>query len=442
MPWFGRGSDWDFDGNIAGLCLFRQSHACGTYFARFGDAWCQADSIRESSDFSRRTTADAQSSGSGENFFDELYRPGSARYGKYIDPAEFGSRFGATPEEIDSVIRYFQRLGCVIPHPYAYYPLLIDVQCGQATLEQALKIKIAQWENSRHELIQTIDTDPTIPDDVPIEAIHGLTSVPRHPHYVKAEHPQESPPVGSGPNGGLAPSDFRTAYHLNGISANGAGQTLGVFELDGYQPTDITAYESNFGIAPAVPLTNVLIDGFNGSAGENAAEVCLDIELMSAVAPRAKQILVYEGLNTDAGVINVYQKIATDNLAKEISTSWGGPEDQTTPATLQTENRIFMQMAAQGQSVFAASGDSGALDDQVNLSVDDPAAQPYVTGTGGTALTMNPDHSYLKETTWWSGGVGGGGGISATWPLRAGKQGWLPRPIWAQRLSEMFRTSH
>ena len=42
------------------------------------------------------------------------------------------------------------------------------------------------------------------------------------------------------------------------------------------------------------------------------------------------------------------------------------------------------QMAAQGQSIYAASGDSGAYDNGSTLSVDDPASQPFMVGVGGT----------------------------------------------------------
>ena len=69
-----------------------------------------------------------------------------------------------------------------------------------------------------------------------------------------------------------------------------------------------------------------------------------------------------------------------------------------------------MQMAAQGQSIFAAAGQLGALDDGSSLSVDDPGSQPYVTGAGGTTLTMNVDHSYASESSWWSAEQSYGGG--------------------------------
>jgi subtilase family serine protease len=65
-----------------------------------------------------------------------------------------------------------------------------------------------------------------------------------------------------------------------------------------------------------------------------------------------------------------------------VSTSWGLYEDAAGSSEINAEATIFQKMAAQGQSVFAAAGDSGAFDaggDTV-LAVDDPASQPFVTG--------------------------------------------------------------
>ena len=61
----------------------------------------------------------------------------------------------------------------------------------------------------------------------------------------------------------------------------------------------------------------------------------------------ATKIMVYEAPNSSTGVVDAYNKIATDNVAKEISTSWGLPESYTTPSDRNTENAIFQQMAAQ-----------------------------------------------------------------------------------------------
>ena len=140
----------------------------------------------------------------------------------------------------------------------------------------------------------------------------------------------------------------------------------------------------------------------------------LDIELQIALAPGASKIIVYEGPNSNTGVVDTYNRIATDNLAKQISTSWGLSEGQSSAAVISSENAAFQQMAAQGQSIYAASGDSGAYDNGSTLSVDDPASQPYMVGVGGTQLFVNSGETYNHETTWnvngtVSGGAGGGG---------------------------------
>jgi kumamolisin len=122
--------------------------------------------------------------------------------------------------------------------------------------------------------------------------------------------------------------------------------------------------------------------------------------------------------------VDTYNKIASDNSAKEISTSWGLSETQSTISVLNAENNAFQQMAAQGQSIYAASGDSGAYDDGQTLSVDDPASQPYMVGVGGTTLSVadpsTDNESWSGETTWNSGSTllgASGGGISAVWGL-------------------------
>ena len=59
-------------------------------------------------------------------------------------------------------------------------------------------------------------------------------------------------------------------------------------------------------------------------------------------------ILVYESVNDDQGAIDTYNKIATDNLAKSVSTSWGLPEDEESVSDRNSENTIFSRMADAG----------------------------------------------------------------------------------------------
>lgn len=94
-----------------------------------------------------------------------------------------------------------------------------------------------------------------------------------------------------------------------------------------------------------------------------------------------------------------------------LSTGWGTAEQNMPSSTLNADDNIFAQMASQGQSVFAASGDNGATDGTGNLAVDYPSSDPYVTACGGTTLTLNSNNTIASETAW----SGSGGGQSAVW---------------------------
>jgi subtilase family serine protease len=82
-------------------------------------------------------------------------------------------------------------------------------------------------------------------------------------------------------------------------------------------------------------------------------------------------------------------KIASDDTASTVSTSWGEREPDEGAGAAQGENIAFTQMAMQGQSIFAAAGDDGAFDclgygtsNSDKVAVDDPGSQPWVTSAG------------------------------------------------------------
>ena len=347
-----------------------------------------------------------------------IYQPGSPKYRQFLTPAEFRARFSPTDDQLAKVTAYLQQQGL---HSISTDKngLLVHAVGSVHNLNSAFNTEIHQFADSKGHTFHAPSFELQTPVDLPIQSVHGLESLTvAHTHLqgpVKSTVPNRA---GTGPGGGYAPADIRTAYNVPG-SLDGSGQTLGLFELDGYNSSDITAYETQFGLA-ATPLQNVLIDGAAGSAGGGAAEVTLDIELMIALAPKASQIIVYEGPNSSQGMLDTYSRIASDNVAKSVSTSWGSSETSETTAFIQSENTIFMEMAAQGQTIYSASG---ANDNGSSLSVDDPSSQPYVVGVGGTTLTTGASSTYVSEATWNDSGGAGGGGISSIWTIPSWQQG-------------------
>jgi subtilase family serine protease len=121
-------------------------------------------------------------------------------------------------------------------------------------------------------------------------------------------------------------------------------------------------------------------------------------------------------------VIDTYSAIVLHSGAAVLSTSWGVCEAELSPGLSAAEDTLFQEAAAGGMTVVAAAGDHGSEDCATGpaspadgLSVADPAAQPFVTGVGGTTLSVT-SRGQLREEVWnvpGSFGGSGGGGASA-----------------------------
>jgi len=202
---------------------------------------------------------------------------------------------------------------------------------------------------------------------------------------------------------------------------NGSGVTVGLFELGQSSASDIATYQSCFGLTNGFSVRPV--DGGAAADPGDTEEVDLDAEQAMTQAPDAS-VLSYEGPNTVQGTYDVWSAIVGDDAAQVISTSWGMCEpDAETAGAQGAYTALFEEASAQGQSIFAASGDSGseecfASDDSTAEEVDYPASDPWVTAVGGTSLFSNSDQVAWNqcgtlECAEANGGEGaGGGGLS------------------------------
>lgn len=380
------------------------------------------------------------------NLLSELYNPRSPMYHHFLTPQQFLDEFSPTADQAQQVVDYLQQEGL---HVTSASPnrLLIDASATVAQAEAAFRVTINDYQVGSNVFFANANP-PTIPGPLSslIVSIGGLdNSVKMHPlyHLGGPPHGKTKPGFGSthqhandqprAGQSGFGPSELSGAYDANPLhqaGIQGNNQTVAVFELDGYQSSDITQYLQNYNLGNP-SITNVLVDGFDGSAGPGAIEVELDIEVVAAMAPKAAQI-VYEGPNTTQGVNDTYNKIVTDNKAQITTISWGLCEAQSGNAELQTLDNIFVQGASQGIAMYAASGDSGAYDcNDNNLAVDSPAGDPNITGVGGTTLQLN-NGAYGSESVWSNPsdtqrspkGAGGGGGISSFFK----QPGWQTGP--------------
>ena len=176
----------------------------------------------------------------------------------------------------------------------------------------------------------------------------------------------------------------------------GKGKTIALLELGKSRPADTKQYFACFGLKNRVKVKR--INGGAGGGANASLEAEIDIQEAATQAPGAK-IISYEAPNTATGEYNAYNAIVNDNVAQVVSTSWGKCEalllaEPNGASFINALHTVFQQAAAQGQTVFAASGDTGSEDcydgtavpPSETLQVDSPANDPFVTGVGGTAI--------------------------------------------------------
>jgi kumamolisin len=199
----------------------------------------------------------------------------------------------------------------------------------------------------------------------------------------------------------------------------GKNQTIALIELDGgFRVSDLNAYWKQLGLNN-VAITAVGVGGAtNKPTGDSESadgEVALDIEVAGAVAPQAR-LAVYFAPNTDRGFLDAIHAAVHDTVRKPsvISISWGAPENQWTPQSMNAFNAAFQDAALLGITVCAASGDNGSSDGESDGAshVDFPASSPWVLACGGTRLAASGSQ-IQSETVWHDGDAGStGGGVS------------------------------
>jgi uncharacterized repeat protein (TIGR01451 family) len=357
----------------------------------------------------------------------QIYDPASTNYHHYLQPGEFARNFGPSPADYQKVMDFAKAHNLAVLCSYSNR-MLLDVSGKASDIENAFQVKLRTYHDPiKNRSFYAPDTDPVVDSSVPIGRVSGLDNyvVPR-PAYVRNNvniKPSVKAGLGSGPFGTYMGTDFRAAY-VPEVKLDGTGQNVALFELDGYFLADILSYEAQAGL-PNLTITNIAVDGgvpvpsFGGDV-----EVSLDIEMVISMATNASEVVVYEAPNSFATPVDVLNRIASDDLAKQISSSWLIGDD---PAY----DVYYKQMALQGQSFFQCSGDNGAYfsnDEFVQEWADDT----NITIVGGTTLsTTGPGGPWSSETVWnWNsegeGDSGSGGGTNENGILIPGYQQNVP----------------
>ena len=196
---------------------------------------------------------------------------------------------------------------------------------------------------------------------------------------------------------GLHPSDLQSAYHIPG---GGNGQTVAVVDA-GDDPTaesDLAVYRAAFGLAPCTSASGCFRK-VNQSGSTSILppllagwpqETGIDIEMVSAVCPSCKIVLV-EADSAQISDLAAGVDAAAALGANAISNSYYAPEYDG-----ETVDETHFNHA--GVAVTVSSGDTG-------FGTTFPASSRYVTAVGGTKLVRGSARGWT-ESVWSATGSG------------------------------------
>jgi subtilase family serine protease len=337
------------------------------------------------------------------NLLNRLYDSSSPDYRHFLTVAQFTQQFGPTKQDYQAVVKFARSKGFSVTDTPANR-LLVHINGTVSQINKAFHVAMTTYRHpTENRTFYSPDREPSLDLSVPVTHIAGLNnfSLPR-PKFKRAPANFRRNSTGSGASGAYLGSDMRAAYY-GGSALTGTGQAVGLLEFDGYNMSDVTA--SFAGQPNSVPIQNVLLDGASAGSDGDDGEQVLDIVQAASMAPGMSQIRVYIAPSTSqigVGDVDIFNEMATENVAKQLSCSWGWNPDDTVQL-----DPIFQEFAAQGQNLFVASGDAGAFTGSNSTDNSYPAESVYVVAVGGTDLTTNGAGGPWQSETAWLDSSGG-----------------------------------
>jgi hypothetical protein len=344
--------------------------------------------------------------------------PASPLYHQWLSPEQFAARFGMAQSDIAKVEAWLEQQGFSIDS-VGRSQTMIRFSGTAGQVEQAFQTQMHYYTVAGEKHFAP-STELTIPSAlVPVvTAIRNLDDFRPRPMIQRSRVRQANPAFTSSVSGNVyfAPGDIKVAYGVSNLvnaGTTGAGQSIVAVGQSSIVNSDIENFETAAGLTVKDP-TQVLVPGsgtpatFSGDEGESD----LDIEWSGGMAPGAEIFFVYTGSNTNFGIYDSITYAVDEKIGNIISVSYGSCEPELSAANATALDAVFQQAATQGQSVVAASGDSGSsacyvsptttnptLAAQEVLAVSYPASSQYVTGVGGTEITSADDVS--TNSTYW-----------------------------------------
>ena len=213
------------------------------------------------------------------------------------------------------------------------------------------------------------------------------------------------------------PATFNITYDA-GATPPGSNARLAIFTVGNPAGAiaDFRDNETRFGM-PQVPVKVVNVQSPTADVS-GQGEWTLDLTYSQAMAYNLQRVILYNAATFSFKDLTVsLNRWANDDVAPVMNASVGGCEAfPYQSGDMLVGDMILVEAAAQGQTLFASTGDTGAYCGVSGVPpnggvggaplVEYPASSPYAVAVGGTDTFSNVDGTYLGEQAWQSGGGG------------------------------------
>ena len=374
-------------------------------------------------------------------FVRHVYRSADPLFRHYLTPQQFAERFGGNTADYAYLKSWAAANGLRVSHE-SVGRINLTVRGSVSQFQRLFNTQLNDYRSPDGQEFYSASVEPVVPSEIAsrISGVIGLTESKMVTPMIKVgkrlgENP--APPAepaspdtagGTGPGGAYKAADLRSVYNIPTFGHLNPTAVAAVFEQGGYVSSDVTKYLTYNGL-PKITVTPVSVDGSPTYVQDDPnveLEAVLDIDMIAGINPAISKIRVYiDSYNWDpfqTALLDAITQVADDDIAQVFSISYGQDEGYQGATAMAAENTALAQLAAEGITVTASSGDSGAYGDGYNYpyNVSDPASQPYITGVGGTTLRTGAHEVYIAEEAWNDLALGygaTGGGVSSYWPL-------------------------
>jgi pseudomonalisin len=337
--------------------------------------------------------------------------PGSPNFNKYITPAQFNTTYAPSAASVTVVKNYLASAGL---SSIAVEPnnLFVTATGSAAKIQAAFNTKLMRF-SQRNKVIFVNTAPAQVPQPLGgiVLSVLGLNNVQATTSITKCDI--SSPQC---LRFSYDPQTYWRAYDAAHVTTGHSTSIAVMAEGDVSRVIpDLRTFESAMNIPPAnVTVVPVGLPSTD-TAGDD--EWDLDTQYTTGMAYLVSHLYIYDTTSlTDQDTALEFNRWAHDDLAQVANASFGICEFfPYLDGTMVADDQVFLEAAAQGQTMFSSTGDTGSFCSVGTNGVpagapivEYPATSPYVIGVGGTTLVTNKNGTYNSEVAWYAGG----GGIS------------------------------